>query len=73
MIITEQESQIEAGSVIATNSEPGIYKAQFMFTKVANYVISVQYGGQQIKGSPVDNVKVFHSDVMAFYSELLDE
>ena len=71
MKLTGQTSNTVYGPFNSANIGPGLYSVSFKFTKVEAYTINILYLGGDIKGSPVPNIEVFHSPVLAYHSHIV--
>ena len=68
--VTGEENSTVVGEVDTTSLSNGTHTATFMFTIVDSYTLQVTLSGADTIGSPVTNIDVFHSQVMATYSGL---
>lgn len=59
--------------VFSTPIGDGLYQLEFQWVKVDDYRVNVKFAGQDIVGSPIEEIVITASDVQAKYSTLSEQ
>jgi hypothetical protein len=68
--LTGQTTNTVYGPFTTESQLDGTYKVAFQFTVVEEYTLNVKLDGNDIQGSPIQDIIIEASDVQAIYSQL---